>query len=177
MKNLKLFEEFSSQGSSSLLPLAEVVQNSMRRSYKKPILLVTDGTGEYEADQVADDLGMDLIYVDASMVGPEIFGMPRIAQSMQGGNRGATYYGRPSGFRDQGVPTSLPSSDSKDPMILLISGIDKADKEVFNSVMKLAAFKKTGNYTLPENCILVATVSDPEELDFAIQDRFLMAKP
>jgi hypothetical protein len=170
MKNLKLFEDFG-DSESLALPLEEAVEKSMSGS-KKSILLLTDGPGVQEAAQVADDLGALLIHVDAGLITPEMFGKPEMTA-----DGGAVYPGRPGMHRSpSGIPQFLPYGTFSSPMILLFSGISEASSQVLNSLMNLVTRRKVGNYTLPENCILVMSTSDAEELSPAMMDRVILAK-
>lgn len=170
MKNLKLFEDFGDEESLAL-PLEEAVEKSMSGS-KKSILLLTDGSGAHEAAQVADDLGALLIHVDAGLITPEAFGKTEMTS-----DGGAVYPGRPGMHRSpSGIPQFLPYGEFSSPMILLFSGTNNASSQVLNSLMNLVARRKTGNYTLPENCILIMSTSDAEELNPAMMDRVILAK-
>lgn len=170
MKNLKLFEDFG-DAESLALPLEEAVEKSMSGS-KKSILLLTDGSGVQEAAQVADDLGALLIHVDVELITPEMFGKPEMTA-----DRRAVYPGRPGMHRSpSGIPQLLPYGEFSSPMILLFSGVNKASGQVLNSLMNLVTRRGVGSYTLPENCILVVTASDAEELSPAMMDRVILAK-
>jgi hypothetical protein len=171
MKNLKLFEDFGDPKSLAL-PLEEAVEKSMSGS-KKSILLLTDGPGVQEAAQVADDLGALLIHIDAGLITPEVFGRPEMTA-----DRRAVYSGRPGMHRSpSGIPQFLPYGEFSSPMILLFSGVNKASGQVLNSLMNLVTRRKTGNYTLPENCIIIVSDSDAEDLGPAMMDRVILAKP
>jgi len=158
MKNLKLFENFLS---TTPLPIEEAVERSMSGS-KKPILLLTNGSGARETAPVADDLGGFLCYLDIQFMSIEdLEGLPS--------PDGKTY-----------LPQFLPYGESNSPIILLFSGAARANRQVLNFLMNLAITRKTRDYTLPENCIVVMSLSladrDAEHFGNALMDRFILAK-
>jgi hypothetical protein len=142
------------------LTLTGAIERSMRS--KKPILFMAgESSGAAEAAQAADDLGATLIAVDAAFMRPEDFGIPTIS----GG------YIPPSFF---------PYGSSKDPMILLIYRVDRANRQVLRDVMRLALTRGLGKYTLPENCTLVLSISSPDEAEASmgsLTDKFITVQP
>ena len=120
-----------------------------------------ESSGAAEAAQSADDLGATLILIDAAFVNPEDFGIPAI---------GGGY----------GPPSFLPYGSSKAPMILLIHDLNRANRQILAKVMKLASTRGLGEYTLPENCTLVLSISSPDEGEAymgSIADKFITVQP
>jgi hypothetical protein len=167
MKNIKNYGTFSLNETdldSPLHPMEQkltltgAIERSMRT--KAPILFIS-GKPAAEAAQAADDLRATLISIDAEFMRPEGFGIPAI---------GGGY----------GPPSFLPYGSSKDPMILLIYDLNRANRQVLRAAKKLASVRGLGEYTLPENCTIVLSFSSPDEAETYMglrMDNFITVQP
>ena len=165
MKNIKEYSNFSLNemdfDSSSNHPmeqnetLTSAIRTSMRS--KKPVLLsvAPEDSATAEAAQSADSLGATLILIDTAFMDPVDFGLPAIG--------GGTV-----------PPSFLPYGSSKDPIILLFNYVNRTNRQVLQKVMELAFTRGLGEYTLPENCIVVLSTSSSDGLEVPMRsDKFI----
>jgi len=165
MKNIRNYSNFSLNemdlDSSSNYPMEqnETLTSAIRKSMrsKKPVLLsvAPEDSPAAEAAQSADSLGATLICIDAPFMDPMDFGIPAIGGGIV-------------------PPSFLPYGSSKDPIILLFDNVNRTNRQVLQSVMKLASTRRLGEYTLPENCIVVLSTSSSDGLEVPMRsDKFI----
>ena len=147
--------------------LEEAYESKERGNQVKPIFIYSDpGTGKTSTvAQTAKELGVSLLVVDLPFASLEdIQGLAKVSRDESTGREvmrsvPSTIFPMDNGQYDKGG-------------FILLQDMDRANRQISNSLMQFVQMGRIGNYQLPDKWVIVATGDGVEELDSAMSDRF-----
>jgi MoxR-like ATPase len=147
--------------------LEQAYESKERGNEVKPIFIYSDpGTGKTNiVNKASEELGVPMLVVDLPFVSQEdILGIPKVSRDEATGK---------SVMRS--VPSTIfPMDNGQDGKggFILLNDMNRANRQILNSLMQFFQMGRIGNYQLPDKWIIVATGDNYRELDPAMADRF-----
>lgn len=159
MKHIKIYEAFSDAELSSEKAMTELNYAMQNPDESKPFLFLTsEGTSIIGmVSKETSKMGGSLIDIDSSLINPEDMVLP----SSYEGASSSLLLPTDNGYMGHGG-------------VVLFTEINRSNKQVLNSIMRLAVNRRIENYVLPDKWVIAVTAKGSESTDLgaALEDRF-----
>lgn len=164
--------------------IIKLYRSKERGGRAKPIFIYgAPGIGKTQiVAQAADELGVDLVFLDLQFMNPEDFlGIPKQIDIEEPKFDDGKVVSGGKGFTRSNPPLLLPRDNRPHGKggIIFMDEMNRSNKVVLSSVMQFVQQGRIGEYNLPDKWVIVSAGNRPEEadvaeFDFALADRFII---